>query len=82
MNLSPLDNPIWHALNSHHNHLAIWGEDAVRYQPDILGAASPENSSVGFTNLRGLVETDEIVGVMGSLPEDLSGWEVLYIDQV
>jgi len=83
MNLSPLDNPVWHALNSHHAHLAIWGEGAVRYQPDIVGAvAIPENSSVGFNNLRGLVDTDEIVGVIGgSLPEDLSGWEVLHIDQ-
>ena len=83
MNLSQLDNPIWHALNSFHEHLAIRGEGAVRYQPDILGGvAMSENSSVGFTNVRGLVETNEIVGVMGSLPEGLTGWEVLHIDQV
>src|SRR5688572_22260856 len=84
MNLSPLDNPVWHALNSHHQHLAIRGEDAVRYQPDIVGAvAIPENSSVGLTTLRGLVETNEVIGVIGGiLPENLPGWEVLHIDQV
>jgi predicted GNAT family acetyltransferase len=82
MNLSPLDNPVWHALNSYHDHLAIRGEGAVRYQPDIFSAAATsENSSLGFTNLRGLVETNEIVGVLGALPEDLPGWEVIFIDQ-
>ncbi len=83
MNSSPLDNPVWFALNSHHQHLAIWGEGAARYQPDFVGAvAIPENTSIGFNNLRGLVETNEVVGVIGgSLPEDLSGWEVLHIDQ-
>jgi GNAT superfamily N-acetyltransferase len=82
MNLSPLDKPVWHALNSHHSHLAVWGEGAVRYQPDFVGAvAIPENTSIGFDNLKALVETNEIVGVMGGpLPEDLPGWEVLHID--
>jgi predicted GNAT family acetyltransferase len=28
-----------------------------------------------------LVETNEIVGVLGALPEDLPGWEVIFIDQ-
>jgi ribosomal protein S18 acetylase RimI-like enzyme len=82
MNLSPLDNPAWHALNSYHNHLAIRGERAVRYPPDIFSAAATlENSSLEFTNLKGLVETNEIVGVLGALPEDLPGWEVIFIDQ-
>lgn len=82
MNLSLLDNPIWHALNSYHDHLAIRGEGTSRYPPDILGvAALPENSRVGFTKLRGLVENNELVGVAGSLPKDLSGWEVVHSDQ-
>lgn len=83
MNLSPLDNPVWHALNSYHKHLAIWGEGAARYQPEfIVAVALPENTSMGFNNLKALVETDEVVGVFGgSLPEDRSGWEVLQIHQ-
>ena len=82
MNLSPLDNPVWHALNSYHDHLAIREEGAVRYPPDIFSAAATlENSSLEFTNLRGLVETNEIVGVLGLLPEDLAGWEIVHADQ-
>ena len=82
MRLSPLDNPGWHALNSHHHHLIIRGELAARYQPDVfIGAAMPENSSLGFDNLKSLVETNEIIGVLGSLPEDLTGWQVLRVDQ-
>ena len=82
MNLSPLDNPVWHALNSYHNHLAIRGDGTVRYPPDIFSAAATlENSSLEFTNLRGLVETNKIVGVLGALPEGLPGWEVIFIDQ-
>jgi predicted GNAT family acetyltransferase len=47
-----------------------------------LGAAAlPENTRVGFTKLRSLVEANEIVGVAGSLPKDLSGWEVMHSDQ-
>jgi len=83
MNLSPLDNPVWHALNSHHQHLAIRAEDAARYQPGFVGAvAISENSSVGLNNLRGLVDTNEIIGIFGAVPEDQSGWEVLQIDQI
>ena len=82
MNLSPLDNPVWHALNSYHAHLAIRGDGTVRYPPDIFSAAATlENSRLEFTNLRGLVETNEIIGVLGALPEDLPGWEVIFIDQ-
>ena len=52
MNLSPLDNPVWHALNSYHEHLAIRGDGAVRYPPDILGAAAlPEKAAAAFGRL-------------------------------
>jgi ribosomal protein S18 acetylase RimI-like enzyme len=82
MNISPLDNPVWHALNSYHEHLAIRGDGTVRYPPDIFfAAATLENSSLGFMNLRSLVETNEIIGVAGPLPEVLPGWEVIFIDQ-
>ncbi len=82
MNVSLLDNPVWHALNSYHAHLAIRGEGAVRYPPDVFPAAATlENSSPEFTNLKDLVAPNEIVGVWGALPGDLSGWEVIFIDQ-
>ena len=82
MNASPLENPVWHSLNSYHNHLAIRGEGTARYLADILGVVSmSENGRAGFTKVRDLVETDEIVGVLGPLPEDLPGWEVVHIEQ-
>ena len=63
-------------------NLAIRGDETVRYPADILGAvALRENSRVGFTKLRSLVEANEIVGVAGSLPKYLSGWEVMHSDQ-
>ncbi len=83
MNVSLLDNPVWHALNSHHAHFAIRGEEAVRYPPDVFPAAAMlEHSSPGFTNLKDLVAPNEIVGVFGAPPGDLSGWEVIFIAQV
>src|SRR5215207_1490674 len=84
MSSSPLDNPVWHALNSHHHHFAIRREVAARYRPDVfLAAAMPENSTSGFSDLQSLVEINEAIGVIGGvLPEDLPGWQVLHIGQV
>jgi ribosomal protein S18 acetylase RimI-like enzyme len=77
MSLTLLDNPFWYALSSHHLHLAIWGNIATRYQPDVFfAAAMPENNILGFDDLRSLVEIDELIVVLGELPEDLPGWEV------
>ena len=77
MNLNLIDNPVWHALNSYHRHLAIRGEIAARYQPDIfIVSAMPENSRSGFDDLRNLVEVDELIAVIGKFPKDLVGWEI------
>jgi len=78
MNITYLNNPAWHALNSHHRHLAIWGKIAVRYQPGIfVVAAMPDYNLSGFSDLRDLFDANEIIGVMGAIPEDLPGWEVV-----
>jgi ribosomal protein S18 acetylase RimI-like enzyme len=78
MDLNLLDNPGWYALNSHHRHLAIWGKIAARYQPGTLVAAAMFVYNLsGFSDLRDLVEMGESIGVLGALPEDLPGWEVL-----
>jgi ribosomal protein S18 acetylase RimI-like enzyme len=78
MNRSLLDNPGWYALNSHHRNLAIWGKIAVRYQPGtLIAGAMPENTTSGFSDLRDLVKNDETIGVLGSLPENLPGWEII-----
>ena len=80
MDLTVLDNPAWHALNSHHQHLAIWGEIAVRYQPGILaGAALPEITLEGLNDLRRLVEIDETITLIDDIPADiLNGWQHLW----
>jgi len=82
MSITLLDNPFWYALNSNHRHLAIWGNIAARYQPDVFFAAGmPENNTLGFDDLRSLVVIDEMIFVLGELPEDLPGWEVSQTDQ-
>lgn len=83
MNTLLLDNPAWYALHSHHQHLARKAKSAVRYQPGIfIAAAMLENSIHGFRDLKSLVEMDETIGVLGSLPDALSGWEVIYTVQI
>jgi ribosomal protein S18 acetylase RimI-like enzyme len=84
MNLNLLDNPIWHALNSHHRHLAVWGDTSVRYQFDVaMAAAMPENNLQGFDDLKNLVEIDAAIALVGdSLPEALTGWQVLQVSRV
>jgi predicted GNAT family acetyltransferase len=78
MNLNDLDNPGWNALNSHHLHLSTRGEMAARYQPDTFQvAAMPENTVSGFNELRQLVDADEPLYVVGTLPKNLHGWQVL-----
>ena len=78
MTLDLLDNPVWHALNSHHRHLAIWSKKAVRYQPGTLIAAAMQgNYGPGFSDLRNLVEVGEVIAVIGSLPKKLPDWEII-----
>ena len=79
MDLKQLDNPGWYALNSHHRHFAMRGNIAARYQPDtLMGAAMPENSTLGFRDLRDLVEVEETVSLLGPIPNDIPGWEIMY----
>ena len=84
MNLNLLDNPIWHALNSHHRHLAIRGDISVRYQSDVAKAAAmPEISTAGFEDLASMVGIDDIIALIGEpLPENLAGWQVLQDSRV
>ena len=78
MNTTLLDNPVWHALNSHHRHLAIRGNIAARYQPKtLMAAAMSETNTAEFTDLKNLVETNEIIGVMGTLPQAGPDWEII-----
>lgn len=78
MNFSLLDNAAWHALNSYHQHLAIQGQRAARYQSDLFFvAAMAENTEREFNELKTLVALDEMIVVAGTIPTKLVGWEVM-----
>ncbi|MEZ4713392.1 MAG: GNAT family N-acetyltransferase [Caldilineaceae bacterium] len=78
MSFSLLDNVAWHALNSYHRRLAIQGQRAARYQPDVFFvAAMAQNEPAAFHELRTLVAPDETIIVAGSLPPDLAGWAIM-----
>ena len=78
MNQNELNNPVWHALNSFHRHLALYGEIAARYQTDTFSvAAMPENTISGFNDLENMVAADETLFIVGDLPQNLQGWQVL-----
>lgn len=83
MNKSLLDNVIWHALTSYHQHLAIKGKKALRYQPDVfLGAAMQENKPEEFSELRNLVSINETIAMVGTIPPQIDGWEVTFSEPI
>jgi len=84
MDLKLLNNPIWHALNGHHRHLAIRGDVAARYEYDTFAVgAMPQSNARGYDDLRSLVDVGEVIALFGgSLVEDLSGWDVLQDTQI
>lgn len=83
MNTALLDNPIWHALNSHHRHLAIRGKIAARYQPEtLMAAAMSEYDIAELADLGNLVEINEIIGVMGTSAQAVPDWEIVQTFQV
>lgn len=78
MSFTLLDNVAWHALHSYHQHLAIKGQRAARYQPDVFFvAAMAQNEPAEFHALRALVAPDETVLVAGSIPPHLAGWAIM-----
>ena len=84
MNFALLDNPGWHSLNSHHRHLALRGEVAARYKPEVtFGAAMPNYARAGFEDLSNLVAADEVVALLADdLPTLIPGWEILGTEPV
>ena len=73
-----LDNPVWHALTSHHTSLAIGDAFARRYPPEIarFGAVIGRTHKA-FCSLAGLVETDETVALIAADPQDDRTWELV-----
>lgn len=81
MDISLLDNPCWHSLNSHHQHLAIPGKISARYREDVFFAAALEKiSPEAFDDLRKLVAVDGAVAlILEEIPQDIPGWELIQV---
>jgi hypothetical protein len=69
---SPLDSPIWSALNSRQAHLALGSKLAKRYPKDmaaVAAVASPEPAA--FAELATLIEAGEAVYLTGAELSDI-----------
>lgn len=73
-----LDNPIWFALTTQHQSLAISRGDARRYPPAISPfAALREPTADAFSNLRALVKPEERVALFTTSPPTVpESWRV------
>ena len=59
-------NPVWHALQTKHRHLAAFAADACRYPADVAPfAAVAEPSSAALQQLRSLLGPGESVWLIG-----------------
>jgi GNAT superfamily N-acetyltransferase len=74
-----LDNPIWHALNTHHAGLAIGNERAKRYHPLVTPLAGMADQDAGaFNSLAAVLGPQPMVGLFLDRPaEPPPNWDVL-----
>src|SRR4051812_46351858 len=87
LDFAPLDNPVWHALTTRHQSLALVNGLARRYPGDVSPLAALDSpSSQAFADLATLVEPDESVALFTIESVDVpNDWEVTktqWIDQM
>lgn len=73
-----LDNPIWHALATHHERLAQGDSLARRYPSDIApfgGVAA--NDEEAFSHLAALIPSGKNTVLMSAYPADDTNWTLL-----
>lgn len=77
--LSPLDNPIWHALTSVHEPMAIASGLARTYHPDISPlTALYEPTEQAFRDLENIVDREQGVGLFTTQEIRVpTGWNIL-----
>jgi ribosomal protein S18 acetylase RimI-like enzyme len=77
--VSLLDNPIWSALTTEHASLALGGEDARRYPPEIGPLSGmPAQSKAGYRALHALVPPEDIaVLFLDETPCLPTGWTLV-----
>ena len=73
-----LDNPVWHALNTHHAQFALGAGLARRYSADIAPfIALADATPAAFDDLAQIMSADEKLVLRGfELPPDLPGWGI------
>lgn len=75
--LTLLDNPPWHALNSVQSHLARISGNAARYFPEVVPfAAVAQPDAASGKELDGLLTAGESFFLIGNLPPLPDSWEV------
>ena len=74
-----LDNPVWHALRSHHSALALGDSLAMKYPPLVTPfAAFAEPSDAAYESLARALDGQPRVGILLDLPADPpAGWTVV-----
>ncbi len=73
-----LDNPVWSCLSTRHAHLAVGGELARRYPPDISPIAGiPGPASANVAALEALFDVGDVLATAGTfVPRLSSDWEI------
>jgi GNAT superfamily N-acetyltransferase len=67
-------NPIWNALHSNHEHLALSSGLSCKYPADIAPmAALAENTPTALRDLHSLLEPQETTYVLGDVPPSIEG---------
>jgi len=62
----PLDNPVWNSLISRHRHLAVVGEKAALYDPQVsMFAGVAENTEEAYVELAGIAEPGKPIAIKG-----------------
>ena len=79
MDLTVLDNPIWHALTNEHNKFSIGGHNAKRYPGDVAPfAALRTDTPEAFDELAATLDPGQVVALFTkSAPELPSGWNLV-----
>jgi len=79
MDLTVLDNPIWHALANEHNKFSLGGDNAKRYPSDVAPFAALKAGIPGaFNELAATLDVGQSVALFTDVAPVLpSGWRVV-----
>lgn len=76
--MEPLDNPIWHALNTRHAHLAIGNGPVRRYPPAVTPFVAVDPASEdAYSAIQRVVPVGDKVGILSVIPSLPDTWELV-----